>query len=163
MVTPSSLPLQNHLGVQLDEDPSPSSASLRLRSPVPVSPHCPSLLVHPSPILTLLTAGLPPSPILTSLRWCSRIFTFFSLASSSPLPGAFSTEAPLCWTRTGEPLGLLWKLCLRQAKHEPVPLPPPPHLLKTLRSPAGHTGGLIKIRPRLLMGQWASCLLPSPL
>ncbi|KAL2299340.1 hypothetical protein Nmel_013992, partial [Mimus melanotis] len=34
--------------------------------------------------------------------------------------------APLCWTRTGGPSGLLWRLCPRPAKLKPLPLPLPP-------------------------------------
>lgn len=52
------------------------------------------------------------SLILTSRRWCSRIFTFFSLASSSPLPAAFSITTPLCCKCTHSDLKLLQAISL---------------------------------------------------
>lgn len=80
----------------------PSGSTALSQSPHTVPATCPR---HPLPPGSWQC--LPPSLVLTSLRWCSRIFTFFSLASSSPLPGAFSTAAPLCWTRTGGTLRAL--------------------------------------------------------
>lgn len=134
VLVPSSLPSQQHLRYQLDGDLGSSSASLRLHSPVP-SPRAPAARSPPP------WQCLPPSLVLTSLRWCSRIFTFFSLASSSPLPGAFSTMAPLCWTRTGcggDPQGFCGGCA--QGQLSQFPSHDLPHPLRTLRSPAGHTG-----------------------